>query len=947
MSRGNNQRQGGINIPGIILDELKDRDYSNDDRFNQSNKRRSAKQLGRKERRKLQRSEKKNKRTKNKNKNISDETEPLKPKVHEKVNAIKKTNNGNRNKKEAKKQEREQLPFSSDDELSEGDFDEFDDDDLDEEEKQQLHELENDSEEMDESASDFGSDELISEEEEEDEDENAEDVMAKLQKLKEKKNKNAKKPEKIEESDSEENYPLPPSERMAMERDEMDMQYYAKKLKLKGKNRISASDEFDAIGGLLEGLDFMDNYGASDEEYGDLAFDDGKKSRKSKDDTDKPFSSDDELSEGDFDEFEEGDLDEEEWEQLHELEEEGENSDSEDGSSKHSKRKPKENPYVAATSTDAENTAYVPPSLRKKQLQSARAESGVSIEITKSVKSGLNRLSEANITPIIKSLDELFDKYPRQYVTEIITEQLLQMITQKNRLLDTYIMNFAAVAFALFRLRGLEIGAYFIQSTVESFLEHFERQKEEFEKSKDEDATILPKESQNIITLLSYAYDFGFVSCKLLYDIIRLFVSEPNILTTELLLRVVSVSGQQIRGDDPFALKDIMSQLLANVKTIDSPSPRLQFLMNTMTDLKNNRLKPSILATDFHPIKKLITSTFKAVSSSAEPLQVSLNDIQNVDTKGKWWLVGASWRGNMNSAFEDEATQDKKKETSNDKFLLQDDLLDDIPDWTQIAKENRMNTDVRRAIFVSVMSAQDYTDAFEKIEKLGLKNKQILEVPRVLLNCLLADSKENGYNQYYALVSMKLCEQHHNLLKSFQFLFWDTVQKYEDKDDSDAEDDLNEDVNDEDVRLRVIANQGRFFGTLLGQGILKLDIFKHVPLISGLTSDGNLFIEVLIYQLFQTISKRSEVVSKKEGKKSYKYKEENMISLINSNMMGETKTTILKGLNWFIANKLKYDNYLDTDKSSKAFKRDKRRIEWAIPKFENLVKDIINEDDDY
>lgn len=664
------------------------------------------------------------------------------------------------------------------------------------------------------------------------------------------------------------------------------------------------------------------------------------------DDT-KAFSSDDELSEGDFDEFEEGDLDEEEWEQLHELEDDDDDDGSEDGSSRHSKQRPKENPYVAATPIDSEGTAYVPPSLRRKQLQSERAESGVSIEITKKVKSGLNRLSEANITPIIKSLDELFDKYPRQYVTEIITEQLLQMITQRNRLLDTYIMNFSAVAFALFRLRGLEIGAYFIQSTVESFLEHFERQKEEFEKSNDEDATILPKESQNIITLLSYAYEFGFVSCRLLYDIIRLFVSEPNILTTELLLRVVAVSGQQIRGDDPFALKDIMSQLLANVKLINSPSPRLQFLMNTMTDLKNNRLKPSVLATDFHPIKKLITSTFKAVSSAAEPLQVSLTDIQNVDTKGKWWLVGASWRGNMTSAFENEDDKDKDSGNTNDKIILQDDLLDDIPDWTQIAKENRMNTDVRRAIFVSVMSAQDYTDAFEKIEKLGLKNKQILEIPRVLLNCLLADSKENGYNQFYALVGMKLCEQHHNLLKSFQFLFWDTVQKYEDKDDSDSEDEQTDDINDEDVRLRVIANQGRFFGTLLGQGILKFDVFKHVPLISGLTSDGSLFVEVLIYQLFQTISKRSEVVSKKEGRKDYKYKDENMVSLINSNMIGETKNTILKGLAWFIKNKLMYENYLDSDRTSKAFKRDKRRIEWAVPKFESLVKDIINEGDEY
>ncbi|CAB4257304.1 similar to Saccharomyces cerevisiae YLR336C SGD1 Essential nuclear protein, required for biogenesis of the small ribosomal subunit [Maudiozyma barnettii] len=964
MSRRHNQQQGGINIPGIILDELKDRDYSNDDRFKQSKKRNSTKQLGRKERRKQQRSEKKNKRINRGNDSLDDGIQSNKSldktkniHNHKVKTIVKKTKPQPKEKKKD-----EELPFSSDDELSAGDFEEFEEGDLDEEELRQLQSLEENESEGD----DIESDEIISDNEDQSSADEA-DVMDQLKRIKEKKtfkkeditaeetmallkskkSKQQKLNAKKIDSETEESYPLPPSERMAMEKDEMDMQYYAKKLKLKkGKKTISAADEFDAIGGLLEGLDFVDNYGASDEEYGDFAFENDKSSgRTTTRDEDKPFSSDDELSEGDFDEFSDGDLDEDEWDQLKELEDDETDESGDETSERSNGNKTKENPYVAPNSTSTDTGSYIPPSLRKHQLQKTRAESSASIEITKKVKSSLNRLSESNITHIIKSLDELFDSYPRQYVIEIITEQLLEMVVQKNKLLDTYILNFAAVSFAIFRLRGLEIGAHFIQSTVELFLNQFKKQKDEFANMESEDAAVLPKESLNIVTLLSYTYDFGFISCKLLYDIIEMLVSEPNVLTTELLLRIVAVSGQQIRGDDPFALKQIMSQLLTNVKLIENPSPRLQFLMSTMTDLKNNRLKPSVLASDFHPIKKVVVSTFKAISSAMEPLQVSLKDIENVDTTGKWWLVGASWRGNMNSALE-ENTDTNEKIRIKDDFLLEDDLLDDIPDWTQIAKENRMNTDIRRAIFVSIMSAQDCVDAFENIEKLGLKNKQILEAPRVLLNCLLADSKENGYNQYYSLVAMKLCEQHHNLLKSFQFLFWDTIQKYEDKEDSDSEDDMEAEITDENVRLRTIANQGKFFGNLLGQGILKLDIFKHVPLISGLTADGNLFIEVMIYQLFQTIAKRSEITKKKEGKKMYQYKDENMVALINGNVMGETKGTILRGLRWFLNNKLKYENYLDPDQKSKAYLRDTRRIEWALPMFSDLTKQLA-EDGDY
>ena len=964
MSSRRKNQQGGINIPGIILDELKERDYTNDERFTQgNNKRGSGSQLGRKERRKQQRLEKKNKR------HHRDDAEapthaPVERKQQKQLS--RSTSKPQTQKKDAaKSQKNTDLPFSSDDELSEGDFDEFDDDDLDEEEWEQLKDLEGDDE--DEHDSEIEEDSIDDDEEDvddnEEDDMSPEDVMAQLKKLKQDKKKikksSAKKEPELEEQ--EEDYPLPPSERMAMERDEMDMQYYAKKLKLKGnKKSISASDEFDAIGGLLEGLDFMNDYGADDEEYGDLALDDGRKARKSSGrNDDMPFGSDDELSEGDFDEFEEGDLDSDEWEQLKDLEDDGDESengeyDSQDSDAQESRRtKKKENPYVAAVSAhtgdnNEEGGVYVPPSLRRKQLEESSSESPVVIEITKKVKSGLNRLSEANIAPIINSLLELFDKYPRQYVIEIITRQILAMVNQSNKLLDTYIMNFAAVAFAIFRAKGLEIGAYFIQTTVEVFLEQFDKQQMEFSDLETDDAAVLPKGSANILTLLAYSYDFGFISCRLLYDIIAVFVAKPNVLTTELLLRIVSVSGQLIRGDDPSTLKDIMSILLANVKEIRNPSPRLQFLLNTMTDLKNNRLKPSVLAADFHPLKKVVTSTFKAISSSAEPLQVSLDDIKNVDTKGKWWLVGASWRGNMNSAFEEGDTKTGNKIEVKEMVLIEDDLLDDIPDWTQLAKENRMNTDVRRAIFISIMSAQDYVDAFEKIEKLGLKNKQVLEIPRVLLSCLLADSKENGYNQYYALVASKLCEHHHALLKSFQFLFWNTIQKYEDKDDSDSEDEDDLDDSDEIVRLRRIANQGRFFGNLLGQNILKLDIFKHVPLITGLSTDGNLFVEVLLFQLFQTVAKSSEVTKKVGGKKTYSYKDEKLATLLSSALIGESKFTILKGLKWFLQNKFKYENYLGTDKISKAYKRDERRIKWAIDRFIDLINGIIdnNGDDD-
>lgn len=981
-------KRHGINIPGIILDELKDKDYSNDTRFQTNNKKRGpSKQLNRKDRRKQQRADKKQKRV---HKELvpqeEEETQETLKSTHK--NSIQKPKHERSEKKShSEKDKNVELPFSSDDELSEGDFDEFDEEDLDEEEWEQLRDLEDDgSDQDDEEEEELEEDSSEGEQEIDDEPMTAEQTMAKLKKLKElkksKKNESSMTPEetiaalkakkqnkkdkpkkekKVEEEE-EVVYPLAPADRAALEKDEMDMQYYAKKLKLKGKNKnIRAKDEFDAIGGLLDGLEYFENYGKDDEDYGEFAIA-GKQEKASSEDEsedesqqesdeaseeesgdeseehiENPFSSDDELSEGDFEDFDEDDLDEDEWEQLRELE-----------GGKKSKSSKKENPYVAAAPAD-ETQAYVPPSLRKKQFEVSSEESAVIAEIRKRVKSSLNKLSDSNITVIITSLNELYDNYPRNYVTDVITKQILEIIAQKSKLLDGFIMNYAAVAFALFRLRGLEAGASFIQTVVEAFLSHYSTQSEALKNIKADEAVNLPKECNNIITLLGYCYNFGFISCRLIYDLIRSFVSSPNELTTELLLRVVAVSGQLIRGDDPSALKDILSELLVNVKDLKEQSPRLQFLLSTLSDLKNNRLKASVVAVDFHPLKKNIASIVKS-AISIEPLQVSLDDIKNVDTKGKWWLVGASWKGNMDSAFDQNTDTNKASTEILETISLEDDLLDDIPDWDKIAREQRMNTDVRRAIFVSIMSAQDYIDAFEKLEKLNLKNRQLLEIPKVILHCLLTDAGQNGYNPYYGLVVSKVCEQHHQLSKSFQFLFWETVKKFEDHADSDSEANMSDEDDfdgDEERRLARIASQGKFFGYMLSEGLLKLDTFKHVPIMGGLNNDGIIFIEVILFFMLLSLGKKSEKKAGKDakGNKVFQYTDEHLNSIIVNGINIENKSTILKSLKWFITKKLKYKKLLIGKPSEKAYIRDKRRIEWAVSRFTQSIDEEFDDID--
>ncbi len=82
---------------------------------------------------------------------------------------------------------------------------------------------------------------------------------------------------------------------------------------------------------------------------------------------------------------------------------------------------------------------------------------------------------------------------------------------------------------------------------------------------------------------------------------------------------------------------------------------------------------------------------------SHEPLRVSLEDLRSAEMKGKWWLVGAAWGGNPLVEHQQEV-QSQDAETPAPDAPSENVLL-------KLAKKQGMNTDIRRGIFVVLMSS--------------------------------------------------------------------------------------------------------------------------------------------------------------------------------------------------------------------------------------------------
>ena len=123
-------------------------------------------------------------------------------------------------------------------------------------------------------------------------------------------------------------------------------------------------------------------------------------------------------------------------------------------------------------------------------------------------------------------------------------------------------------------------------------------------------------------------------------------------------------------------------------------------MIETLVNLKGGKSK-STQNTDADAamrMKKFLTGLArKRRVATTEPLRISLKDLLDADSKGKWWLVGAGWSGNP--LLEREQAKTTKKAVKPAAVEDEEVLLD-------AARKQGMNTDVRRAIFVILMTSE-------------------------------------------------------------------------------------------------------------------------------------------------------------------------------------------------------------------------------------------------
>ncbi|XP_076233254.1 nucleolar MIF4G domain-containing protein 1 isoform X1 [Calliopsis andreniformis] len=392
-----------------------------------------------------------------------------------------------------------------------------------------------------------------------------------------------------------------------------------------------------------------------------------------------------------------------------------------------------------------ETNKYVPPAAR------STTDDERLCSLRKRLKGCLNRVAEHNIHNIANQIEEMYMTNTRnnmnRVLSDLVFEGLILNVLTPDRLICEHMMLIAILHANV----GIEIGAHFLEKLARKLVDMMERPQD-----------VENKRLDNMVLMISHLYNFKVYGHKLLYQILDRLVVKFSEKEIELILLILRTVGFSLRKDDPIALKRFIENLQEKASSENGKSSRIQFMLDILLAIKNNNVSkiPQYDPSHVEHLRKIIRTVIRKGNTITQ-FNVSLEDLLRADENGKWWIVGSAWSG-----FDEVHDQRKTKQKNvhfSEKIL-------------ELAQKQRMNTDTRRNIFCILMTAEDYFDAFEKLNHLGLRDRQTEEIIHVLMHCCL---QENKFNPYYAVLAQKLCEYDRKYQLTIQYNLWDKLKMLE------------------------------------------------------------------------------------------------------------------------------------------------------------------------
>ena len=146
----------------------------------------------------------------------------------------------------------------------------------------------------------------------------------------------------------------------------------------------------------------------------------------------------------------------------------------------------------------------------------------------------------------------------------------------------------------------------------------------------------------------------------------------------------------------------------------------------------------------------------------------------------------------------------------------------------QVAIEQRFTSELRKRLFMTIMSADDYLDASQKVLKIKLNKRQQQEIAVVIVESC---AQEEKFNKFYAFLAENLIRVRHGLKISFQYVLWDHLKQIE------------------NYTLRKIANLAKMFSFLVTRNVIGLQVLRSLEF-DNLTNHQEIFLTIFFKEFY-------------------------------------------------------------------------------------------------
>ena len=291
-------------------------------------------------------------------------------------------------------------------------------------------------------------------------------------------------------------------------------------------------------------------------------------------------------------------------------------------------------------------------------------------------------------------------------------------------------------------------------------------------KETHEDQNIKSK-IKNILNCLLHFFLFKSMTAQLLIDLIFKLMNSFTETDIEILIFILHNIGLQLRKEDPTKIMQIidMAQSKKNSYAVelklknmeaDGKSKKINFLTMELQDIKNNKGNVTLQVRSIEHLQTWL----KRDSQLSSELNVKPIDVTEklINSNAKWW-------------HEDKQTNTLNPSNSKDYGVTPE----SADFYVELAKQQKMTTDVKKAVFQAIVSSEDFLQAFENCERLNLKKEQQREVIKVLMHCCLQEKKL--YNPFYGLLAQRLIKENPQSYKySYKYTLWDYLKSIENLD---------------------------------------------------------------------------------------------------------------------------------------------------------------------